>query len=267
MRPDRLDVPRWIHGDPLGEYGLDAVGGDPHWCHAVPAIFRYLASPETERLPRPPSLKDDWDAQLGYWTAIVHVLVYSFGWAYPSHGLLAWRDLGRPTTGDPRFELLGQYEQDGLLDLLIWSLLEEDHLFSELRALLADTTGYERSRPPIEVDRDWHDRVSQFGSYVETAPHSTHLNTHCLGPLQGPGYRADLIIGDDEQRRAVLVTDSMVGWYRELARLGSRLPKHRGRAWRVDVVVRPAGYLGSFRRSWETGMWFSGEHRYHTLGA
>jgi hypothetical protein len=37
-------------------------------------------------------------------------------------------------------------------------------------------------------------------------------------------------------------------------------------SWRVDVVCQPLGWLGTFRRSRRSGLWFTGRHRWHELG-
>jgi hypothetical protein len=85
-------------------------------------------------------------------------------------------------------------------------------------------------------------------------------------PQERPPSEGLLIRTGPEQRRGSLILDSMVGWYRALIEAGDQLPAVGGRSWRVDVVVRPAGWLGTFRRSRTTGLWFSGRHRFHLVG-
>ena len=59
-------------------------------------------------------------------------------------------------------------------------------------------------------------------------------------------------VGDT--RRAVLMLSAYEGWYLTLSRLGATLPaREDGRSWRVNVVVRPLGWLGSYRLSRRTG--------------
>jgi hypothetical protein len=64
-------------------------------------------------------------------------------------------------------------------------------------------------------------------------------------------------------RRAVLLLDSMMGWYRALVSETRSLPKPKGHSWRLEVVVKPVGWLGTYRRSAETGLWFTGRHYVH----
>jgi hypothetical protein len=37
-------------------------------------------------------------------------------------------------------------------------------------------------------------------------------------------------------------------------------------SWHVDLCIRNIGYLGVFRRSLKTGLWFTGPQRYHSTG-
>ena len=93
-----------------------------------------------------------------------------------------------------------------------------------------------------------------------------HLSGHFAGPLEDPPGEVHLVRTDSKRRRAVLLVDFMVGWYRALCTAGDTLPDLGERSWRVEVVVRPVGSLGVYRRSRETGIWFAGRHRYHELG-
>ena len=61
--------------------------------------------------------------------------------------------------------------------------------------------------------------------------------------------------------------DNMIGWYRGLSDAEGYLPKLKNRSWYIDVFVKPVGWLGTYRRSRVTKLWFSGRHRFHTPGA
>lgn len=76
-----------------------------------------------------------------------------------------------------------------------------------------------------------------------------------------------LLRSQKEDRRATLIVESMVGWYRALVEAGATLPKTaKERSWHVDVYARPVGYLGTYQRSRESGIWYSGPHRYQEPG-
>lgn len=92
-----------------------------------------------------------------------------------------------------------------------------------------------------------------------------HLAGHITAPLENEG-NVKLLRSSPSERRAVLLVDRMAGWYANLAQAGSALPNLGGRSWHVEVVWRPVGWLGTYRRSRTTGLWFSGGHRYHVQG-
>jgi len=64
--------------------------------------------------------------------------------------------------------------------------------------------------------------------------------------------RRCVLRGSARDRRAVLVLDSMVGWYEALVAQGDQLPATTGRSWHVEVFVRPVGSRGTYRRSRQT---------------
>lgn len=55
-------------------------------------------------------------------------------------------------------------------------------------------------------------------------------------------------------------------WYPALLNLDSELPMRGVHSWKVEVHVDSVGLIGTFRRSAETGLWFSGKHRTHMMG-
>ncbi|CAM3130077.1 hypothetical protein GCM10009763_28240 [Dermacoccus profundi] len=65
--------------------------------------------------------------------------------------------------------------------------------------------------------------------------------------------------------RATLMLGAFSGWYSHLAQTPKELPK-RSRSWRVDVLIQPFGWMGTYRQSRVTGRWFTGPHRAHMLG-
>jgi hypothetical protein len=89
-----------------------------------------------------------------------------------------------------------------------------------------------------------------------------HLSRHIDGPLQPVRGNATLLRTGCAKHHAVLLLDSMVGWYRALASECKALPEVKGVSWHVDVVVKPAGWLGTYRKSAVTGLWFAGRQLY-----
>jgi hypothetical protein len=99
-----------------------------------------------------------------------------------------------------------------------------------------------------------------------------HLIDHALTPvLDHVAPAARLVVGaaptTTSPGHAVLLLEGYLGWYRTLHVRGTDLPTTPGcRSWHVDVVCKPLGWLGTYRRSWVTGRWFAGRHRWHEFG-
>ena len=265
----RTPAPDWLRaGLPEGAAeGLSAKSGeDPRWGYAVPWLHQTLASPFTfEQMPALADPPDRHPEALAYWTALLHMLIYSLGWARPDRGLRWWYDTGRPVD-DPRLALLEHvWRRDGHLeDFALW--LSRSTWILPLHQL-AELTGHVDDDTPVEAHPEWTvaARVREQ-SIFEGGSDPYHLSVHTGGPLEHSRGEALLLRSGRAQRHAVLILDSMVGWYRALAEETTALPALDGRSWRVDVVVRPAGWLGTYRRSRMTRLWFAGRHRYHTLG-
>jgi hypothetical protein len=132
--------------------------------------------------------------------------------------------------------------------------------------------GYEFDEIGLEVDPTWIDlqtraaEMSGIANPLTGGSDPLHLSAHVGGPVEPWTYQPMLLRSRRQERRAVLVIDGMLGWYRALATLGATLPDIGQRSWRVDVVVRPVGWLGTYRRSRVTGLWFAGRHRFHHRG-
>lgn len=58
----------------------------------------------------------------------------------------------------------------------------------------------------------------------------------------------------------------MDAWYSDLMERGDALPTTGIQSWKVDVFVKPVGFLGTYRKSFDTGLWFTGQHRHHLAG-
>lgn len=269
----RVPAPEWImQGLPLDHAAYeDATGGQLEWSFATPWVFKALASPLTHEpiltAPQPGAS----EVALAYWSALLNLLIYSFGWARPDRGLRWWYDAGKPTD-DPRLQLISQvWEADGQLDWFAAWLWTTPSIFES--ELLSELTGYHDDGSPVPVDEVWIEttRAVAAASGV-TAPigdggwDELHLSQHSSGPLGECSCEPRLLRSSRTERRATLMLDSMIGWYRAVAVHGALLPELEQKSWRLDVVVRPVGHLGTYRRSRTTGLWFSGHHRHHLHG-
>lgn len=256
--------------------GIDAVaardvfGEQAEWGFAIPWMYQALAAPRARRpMLRAPAPEDDsWPGALAYWSALLHLLVYGFGWSRPDRGLRWWYDAGRPTD-DPKLALLSEiWERDGQLDWFaawLWTDGARNYLSPDSGMPVADH---------VDVEPQWLARTAEEVSRSDTpAPYGggsdpLHLAVHSNGPLERlSSQTARLTTHPEGERRAALSLTSMTGWYRALRDNAASLPGiGTSPSWRVDVIVRPVGWLGTYRRSRLTGQWFSGRHRHHQVG-
>lgn len=276
---DRTDYPlpiRTVHNVD-GYAPDDSVWSQDAWAAVVPHAYRLLAAPRAG-LPYP---KPPWSPEVRnradlpgpatvYWTTLLHVLMYSFGWSRPDLGLKWWADAGRPVD-DHRLRLIAVlWGADGHLDqFLAWLWTSANvPVLHEIHEL----TGHHPDGRPVQVDEAWLRSVTATAEAQSTpgplvgGTDPLHLDLHADGPVYGDPGDTALLYSSTGDRRAVFLVDRMTGWYRALTEQGANLPDIGDHSWYVDVVVKPVGHLGTYRRSRETGLWFSGPHSLHVRG-
>lgn len=194
--------------------------------------------------------EDVMDGALAYWSSLLHLIVYGFGWVRPDRGLRWWYQEGKPLT-DHRLRLISQVwdadEQLNRFAAWLWTtprILEAN--------LLEEATGYviDHEMPLLPDDR-WTDEQIAWAealdipSPVGGGSDPCHLSDHINGPLQPVAGKTALLRTGRTNRHAVLLLDSMIGWYRALATECKALPEVQDHSWHVDVVVKPVGWLGT----------------------
>lgn len=278
QHPDRLrrstsgkeNERRWAFFDvpkrPLSTSGT--AGESDHWASWLPTMWRALSDP-ARTIAGPPAPPADFDESLGWWTPVVHLMVYSLGWQSPAQGLDAWHRMGRPLD-DPCLSLIE----------VIWGR----HLDAMANYLWHGCGQYETevasvlNLPPVERPSIPPELPFLTAASTATANPATggcdplHLSLHYSSPLErGSPRSASMHLGDPGiagPGRAVLRCATYQGWYRALHEEGAQLPgRPQGHGWRVDVTVDGIGYLGTYRRSRQTKRWFAGRHAVHQLGA
>ena len=249
------------------------LGGQAGWFWGLPGVFHALASSKTGQpipaAPRP--TPDEAHSQsLGYWCALQYLLLYRLGWSNPRKGLMQWYDKGKPTD-DPTLALVAEiWDRDGHLDVyLAWLLQNQPRFLGEGRQ-----NGASWPEVPEPIDPAWSAWLRKTSTSLESspAPHfsltggcdSLHLTVHV-----GEGGQADpkssLSVVDAKMNRAIFTTDTNDAWYWDLRTKAMKLPTS-AHSWRIDVFVRPVGFIGNYRLSRTTSLLFSGRHRYHSMG-
>lgn len=265
-------MPPWAtdHSSVQARTCHEVTGEDLPWALGLRDVYRALAAPTAgEAVVEAPRSPLDVDHQVAYWTPLLHLLVYGLGWSDPAAGLVRWDGAGRPAEPGVLALLAALWSADGGLEGFgAW--VDEATPFLPVLHELRARVGLPRG----DVVRRAPDHWQVVRDEVSDGPGSTfarwrgsdplHLGGHLSMPL-GPSRRpARMHLGSDG-RSAVLTLPTMAGWYRALLEHGTGLPP-TSRSWRVQVVVPPVGHLGVFRLSRETGLWFSGRHRWHSAG-
>lgn len=270
--PQRVSIPRL----PLQNSGDDVP--DP-WTWAVPLPYQALAAPLSGApMPAAPNtVREDVrsEHQLGYYGCLQSFLTYSFAWTRPDKGLLWWYRNGLPSE-DPRFRLILDtwVHDETLLGYLGWLVTTPP------MSMAAETLTpwvLELDDSPAPIDTEWESRLrrARDAKPWTGGSDSLHLGEglHIAAPSQRPSAStihpsaSRLVSIDSTTRTATFVGETVRGWYADLAETARQLPPLKnGRNWRVDVFLKPIGFLGTYRRSRVTGLWFSGRHRYHAIG-
>ena len=247
---------------------------EAQWGWAIPAVLRTAAgSAYGSRWPAAPDRTDP-DSAHGYWTALHHLLLYSFGWRRPDRGLRWWYDAGYPTE-DRRLRLIAEtYLADGQLDgYAAWLWRWSAEMWSYHQTQLMALAGNADDGIPVEADQGWIQAQEEVAASSDIpdplsgGADSLHLSMHAGGPVQPVDAPTQLRRSGRGSRSGVLVCDSASGWYRALMERANELPSIHDHRWQIDVIIKPIGWIGAYRRSPQTGLWSVGNHRLHLRGA
>ncbi|TFD25172.1 hypothetical protein [Cryobacterium lyxosi] len=245
-------------------------GGQFEWFWGVPGVFQALAAPLSgQRVPAAPDARDVHEQSLGYWAALHYLLIHRLGWAHPDRGLRWWYDEGKPVE-DSTLSLISEvWDRDGNLDAYLGWLLKGRPVF--LNPDSPESAAWPADLEPLAPHwerwvREVQATAELTGStYFQGGWDPLHLTGHSgEGGVPDPASTISVISRSD--RRAVFRTNTMDAWHFDLEKQAKNLPDIGHRFWRVDVIVRPVGFLGTYRRSSVTGLWFTGQHRIHAAG-
>ena len=252
------------HDRPIGSPNSFACQYE--WSAHIPRLHRVLADPSGAlEFPKVPQANDPLQWHTAYWEACYYFMVVLLGWRNPGRGLEWYLKEGR-LVGDSHIGVLRTlFDGDcqlGRIAAWLWSGgWNWNH--SDLR----DMTSYRRS---AETPDTWWDGTKVRSGHDAPLPagggtNSLHLS-HSLDVDRAPSDPGTTLVSSPATRSASLLLDSMAGWYHELQLHGTTLPDLGAHSWHVDVVVKPVGWLGTFRRSRVTGLWFLGRHSVHMAG-
>lgn len=220
-----------------------------------------------------------------YWFCLAAVLVGHLGWRRPAVGLARWINKGMPDDGAVLTQvkhLWGSYAASMMTetgrDIL---QIMADQVLGYSESSKNQITSFKTNMSPEKLLLQDAIGAKTANDAKWAAPivggwDPLHLTTHVASVLGSNSCSSEMdldkvsILHDDlnlAKVRASLVVESGMPWYAALNREGDRLRQRPdGRSWRVDVVSKNFGYIGEFRKSRVTGLWFSGKHSSHMWG-
>jgi hypothetical protein len=243
----------------------DGLWKSDTWCQYLPCLHRELADPSLDSgLPRS-FVSLDFEQTCAWWETLRYLFRSLLGWRNLPAGLAWWYEGGLADHGDPRLQLVRErWNTRGELD--------------EFAAREWESHGYTGTDPDTTCDfpdsyepcPGWWESLRRRGPLADFGPWGGGYNPLHLGHSDLVGFDAvdsePMTTLDQSSRRAVLVATGLGSWRRQLEDFGDALPDLGDRSWHVDVFDRSVGFLGTFRRSRETGLWFQGRHSVHVAG-
>ena len=235
---------------------------------AAPDLYMPAARRPSDDPTQNPAATPEHATWIAYWSPLLHLTTFALGWATPGLGLWKWQQMGSPTT-DPVLATLAQrYGQDDI---------------QLIRAWLGSAPGGQRrisafedplSTPvPTPVDLKREDEAVRarpsYQALFEGGSDPLHLTGH-LAPPRDP---------EDAKPVARKVETTLGGEPVHYLLIGEYYPSlfwalhdgavpstTAGRSTRVGLLCPAIGWLGNYRKSRATGLWFRGRHRWHTMG-
>lgn len=219
---------------------------DDPWCRLIPLLHRILAGSAAPNDFPEPSRADQLEDAGAVWETLRYLLRQLLGWEDPGSGLAWWYDAGKPVKDSPLLAVVSQiWDKNRELDYYAaWTW----HPFPkaiELRSheaagCLAEKSSY----PNIQF---WRTMVAYpqpaWPNPFYGGTNSLHLgHSDWFDEHEPEQDRAELYF-DQQTRRAVLVTNNIGSWRRDLAQADAKLPDLRDRSWHVQIFDRQHGSL------------------------
>jgi hypothetical protein len=253
--------------------GAVELVGEPSWGFLIPRLHHALAGATMEFpvLEKASSTALHPGARHAFWETAWYAARCLLGWRDAGLGYRTWFQGELETKDEPLLTLLKEvWLPERRLDsvaLWLWTRNPGKGVTENLEAVGARSEPPPGGRAPADfLGQAWWDAYRRLpvASVQPFGSNELHLG-HSIAAVMG-GRPGLLVSGDKATRRATLVLESARGWYLQLMKQGRQLPRLVDQSWRVDVVVKPIGWMGTFRLSRVTGLWFTGKHSTHLWG-
>ena len=249
----------------------DAFGDSGPWTWLLAETWQQAAAPDLFagplRRPGLPFAPETHFDVVAYWAPLLNLTTYGLGWHRPEIGLWRWRHEGTPLEHPILTTLDRRYGDD--LDLMMaWLATTQPGTWSGMA-----TSGSQEQPLAMKRHCEAVRATAAYRAQFTGGGDPMHLYSHMSvgqssmteAPQEVAARRVEgLHIGDGP------VDYLLVGpRYHDLfVALRHDVVPHTtgGRSTRVAVVWPTGGWLGNYRRSRETGMWFRGRHAVHMLG-
>jgi hypothetical protein len=252
------------------KYGIETEGCVSDFRGGLIETVHKIVCNSCNEFPERPS--ELFDA-VAYWESACYFMTCILAWSNPAKGLLCWYENNISCRNDSYLKLLKDiWDYDGHFDLLaawFWSkngfLLWKTFITPMLRNADSGLFSPVHLSPDLRWWQEFNNRHRKppkypnpyFGGY-----NPLHL-VHYGELWEDPDSNVTLIKSAGKNKRAILIMDTPKGWYTALHRYARELGQL---GWLLDVVVEKIGWLGSFKRSPITGLWYQGSHSVHLAG-
>ena len=267
---ERYDVPK-----DFDEFESMFTGGSigaDKWTYQLPNLYRILNDPAgAHRFVKP----DSHMGIYGYWFPLLFLLVKSFGWRYPARGLKWWADYQYPIS-DARLAVIYEiWVKDGDFDLFRkwiegFTNVLADGSYSDYRDPLLSRRVKLRMRKIEELKRE-NPECEARARIVRDGTDPLHLRDHLFDDYS-LSFSSEVDAAKNQVEvhlkqhlfsghPSVYFFSALNEIKREYAsRFLRQLPSY-------DVDFEEIGYLGSYRISPMTGLWYTGSHYLHLVGS
>ncbi|MDQ0076803.1 TY-Chap2 family putative peptide chaperone [Arthrobacter oryzae] len=243
----------WKAHDPklVGDYYIHGPSG-------LGAAFQTINGWDSAWSMPPLDPSSEFNERHRYWSSLPHVALGPLGWKDPALGIARWILLGMPTS-TPELALIAS--RWGLDALIYFS--QSDWMQGN-----DDTLRLECSSQPAAqiISKSYRASVLEGARSLHMCDHFWRQFFSVESPELG-SWRMFERHPDNDSPEFVVILDQFQGWYRTLTQLdGREFPGGISPDVSVTVIARPVGLLGTYRRSSQTGRWYSGSHEVHLLG-
>lgn len=241
-----------------------------HGLEYMRSLGDVLAPPDpTATYLAQPSSEDAHGALIAWWAPLQQLLCFGLGWIRPDLGLARWRSMGFPVDDPILRAIHNWWGADRIVDYLAWAATSSAwEGYPERLAEVVPVRNRVAGRLAGDLDLSRRQAMADWKAVWGGGSDPMHLVDHALNPLS-PNPRtieARELRGPDHvlPNRLTLIAETYAGWYWLFTHYQPK--RAGGRSIHTDIFVKPVGWLGEYRYSTETGLWFRGQHRWHMLG-